>query len=228
MTRTHRIVPLIIGLILFRAPALRADTTAAEPPEKAEIQYTKPPRTSGLICASFSVGSLLGLDEFLRGGEAGIQLGMAPALLLQPGTAAGVKSAGLLYFGAGADIAGDLSLEYWRFDYCAFIALGPVLRFEAGGEIPLEGGSIPLGRDAGRCVLTPLPFPSRFAAAVRLAELVRFGPFCLNLRGKLGWAAYSAAAPGAEAEQLSVELSGLAGFAAGLEAACSVELLWLP
>jgi|GEM_PF-3084966 len=214
MKRARILIPLILALGLLAGPPSGA---AAQEAGDAGLN-----RCPGPFRASFFIGPLLGLDQLFRGGEAGLQCGIAPALLFR--SAAEGDRAGLLAAGAGADIAWDSALAYWRFDYCAYIALGPVLRIECGGELGLDGGTIALPDGRGSCQLTALAFPSRFGLVVRLAEIRRFGGFCLSLKGKLGWAAYSAAVQSGAAA--GAELSGLAGFAAGLEAGFFMELLW--
>lgn len=172
------------------------------------------------------LGPLIGLDRALRGGALSLELGIEPAAFLgRPGSEAS-RGLGL---GARAELSYDSSLESWQAAYALFLALGPDLRLEAGGGLPLSPASMAEPSSGARFSLSPLPFPSRFAFEATIAEIgpppggeeVR-SPRLLVL-ARLGWAAYEAAAEGAV---VSPEISGSAGFAAGLLAGLLLELEW--
>jgi hypothetical protein len=188
---------------------------------------------SRALSLELAAGPLIGLDRALRGGALALGLGLAPAALLEE------REGEHLALGGRAELSYDRSLESWQADYALCLALGRSLSLELGGELPISqasldaGGGVSGGSAKGaRLALAPLAFPSRFVAAATIVELARAraeeGRFPerprLVLEARLGWTAYEAR--GREGEAEDPELSGAAGFSAGLVAGLFLALRW--
>jgi hypothetical protein len=184
---------------------------------------------SRALSLELAAGPLIGLDRALRGAALALELGLAPAALLEKGESE------QLALGCRAELAYDRSLESWQADYALCLALGRSLSLELGGELPISQASLDAGSSASggtRLALAPLAFPGRFVAAATIAELAparaEDGRFLerprLLLEARLGWTAYEALGLKGEAED--PELSGAAGFSAGLVAGLFLALRW--
>jgi hypothetical protein len=181
------------------------------------------------LSLELAAGPLIGLDRALRGGALALELGFAPAALLEKG------EGDHLSLGGRAELSYDQSLESWQADYALCLALGSELCLELGGELPISQASVGTASGGSRLGLAPLAFPSRFVAAATIAELARarapgeeegrfFGRPRVILQARLGWTAYEAR--GLEGEGGDPELSGAAGFSAGLVAGLFIALRW--
>jgi len=206
----HRLTPLILVIA-----AISPGKAGASPLAQA-------------LSLELAAGPLIGLDRALRGGALALELGLAPAALLETG------GGEHLALGGRAELSYDRSLESWQADYALCLALGSGLSLELGGELPISQASV--GAAPGsRVALAPLAFPSRFVAAATVAEFTRgraageakgrfFERPRVILEARLGWAAYEARGLGGGADD--AELSGAAGFSAGLVGGLFVALRW--
>jgi hypothetical protein len=181
------------------------------------------------LCLGIAAGPLLGLDRALRGGALSLDAGLSPAALFKD------ESGDRLVLGGRAELSYDSCLEAWQADCALYLALGPDLRLELGGLVPLSPASIEGSPGRERIGLGPRLFPSSFVAAATIAELAPARPAAgkgarfferprVVLEARLGWTAYEAR--GLEGEEADPALTGEAGFAAGLVAGLFVALRW--
>jgi hypothetical protein len=185
----------LLAAALLSASARLAAAAPAEPPR---------PRFS----AEISAGPMIGLDTPLRGGTAGLMVGLAW----------GPVEAGLR---ASAAVDRTLGSASARLDL--ELGLGGGMRIVVGGIVPISAPT--LDPEGAALRLETAPWPCRFGLSARIAELPR-GPFGSRAAVFAGmvYSAYRVAADSPPAARAA--LSGAAAFAACVEVSATIALEW--
>jgi hypothetical protein len=189
-------------------------------------------RTAFLPYLELSAGPILGIDLPLRGAALGLQAGLAAGPF-----EAGLR-ASLAYDASMGPSAAAALLDASSLRIDLALGLGGGLRALVGGLVllgeaslplsSLSGPSLPAGAGAGdgapRIAATAASWPNRFGLGATLARLP-WKPLgaALSLEAELAYAAYRI---DASSDPAAARLSGLAAFAAGIEASLALRLRW--